>query len=211
MVAVLIISRLLLAIVFAVAGIAKLSDLGGTRKTLADFGVPEFLARGAALLLPLFELACAAALIPSISAWWGAAGVVAMLLLFTGAIGVNMARGRTPDCHCFGQLHSERIGWKTTVRNAGLSALAALVVWEGPQNAATSPLAWLGGLSHLETAVLALAGLAAFQLWFSFHLLRQNGRLMLRVEMIEKKAGSNAEPVEPGLPVNSSAPDFSLM
>ena len=76
MVAVLIISRLLLAIVFAVAGIAKLSDLGGTRKTLADFGVPEFLARGAALLLPLFELSCAAALIPSISAWWGAAGVL---------------------------------------------------------------------------------------------------------------------------------------
>src|ERR1700733_14968252 len=127
-----IISRLLLAVVFAIAGIAKLSDLGGTRKTLADFGVPEFLARGAALLQPLFELACAAALIPSISAWWGAAGVLAMLLLFTGAIVVNMARGRTRDCHCFGQLHSERIGWKTIVRNASLSAVAALVVWQGP-------------------------------------------------------------------------------
>jgi peroxiredoxin/uncharacterized membrane protein YphA (DoxX/SURF4 family) len=210
MIALSIISRLLLAVVFAIAGIAKLSDLGGTRKTLADFGVPEFLARGVTVLLPLFELACAAALIPSVSAWWGAVGVLAMLLLFTGAIGVNMARGRTPDCHCFGQLHSEPIGWKTIVRNVGLSAIAALVVWQGPQNAATSPLAWLGGLSHLESVVFALAGLAAFQLWFSFHLLRQNGRLMLRVETIENKAGSNADPVQPGLPVDSAAPDFSL-
>jgi peroxiredoxin/uncharacterized membrane protein YphA (DoxX/SURF4 family) len=210
MISALIISRFLLAGVFAVAGIAKLSDLTGTRKTLADFGVPEFLARGSAVLLPLLEMACAAALIPAFTAWWGATGVLAMLLLFTAAIGFNLARGRTPDCHCFGQLHSERIGWKTIARNAFLSAIAAVVVWQGPEDAGASPLVWLSSLSRLESALLAFAGLAAFQLWFSVHLLRQNGRLMLRVEALESKAGSNPQPPPPGLPVNSAAPAFSL-
>ena len=45
--------------------------------------------------------------------------------------------------------------------------------------------------------------------WLAFHLLRQNGRLLLRLEAVEQKLGMNA-PVMPGLPVNSSAPLFHL-
>jgi hypothetical protein len=49
-------------------------------------------------------------------------------------------------------------------------------------------------------------------LWFLFHLLRQNGRLLLRLESVEAKLGISAaaKPMLAGLPVNSAAPGFSL-
>ena len=43
--------------------------------------------------------------------WLAFAAIVAALLLaFVGGIAFNMARGNAPDCHCFGQLHSEPAG-----------------------------------------------------------------------------------------------------
>src|SRR5438132_853184 len=101
---VLLAARLALAGIFAVAGLAKLADLKGSRRAMRDFGVPARLATPAGLLLPLAELAAAAALVPVESAWAGALAALALLVLFVGGIGLSLARGRHPDCHCFGQL-----------------------------------------------------------------------------------------------------------
>jgi thiol-disulfide isomerase/thioredoxin len=62
---------------------------------------------------------------------------------------------------------------------------------------------------------LLLAALAAGQTWLVFHLLRQNGRLLLRIETLEQHVGlDNAapQPVEKphGLPVGTPAPAFRL-
>jgi len=111
----LLIARLLLAGVFVVAGLAKLGDLAGSRQAMRDFGVPALLAAPFGLLLPLAELAVAIALIPTVSAWWGALGALVLLLLFIVGIGYNLARGRQPECHCFGQLHSTPAGWPTLI------------------------------------------------------------------------------------------------
>ncbi len=100
-------ARLLLAAVFAVAGIAKLLDRDGSRQALIGFGVPERLAPPLAILLPLAELIVAVALLPLVFAWWGAIGALALLGLFVVGIAISMARGEAPDCHCFGQIHSE--------------------------------------------------------------------------------------------------------
>jgi len=97
--------RLLLALVFLVAGLAKLADLAGSQQALRDFGVPARLANPFGVLLPLAELAIALVLLLPVSAWWGALGALALLLLFVVGIGSNLAHGRQPDCHCFGQLH----------------------------------------------------------------------------------------------------------
>ena len=129
--AALLIARLLLAAVFTLAGVAKLSDLKGSRKAIIDFGLPALLASPLALLLPLAELAVAAALIPASSAWWGAVGALGLLLLFVMGISINLARGKKPECHCFGQLHSAPAGWKTLARNGVLAAVAGFVLWEG--------------------------------------------------------------------------------
>src|SRR5215218_7157556 len=73
-IAAILLDRLLLATVFAVAGVAKLADRAGSRQAIVDFGLPARLATLLGILLPLYELAVAAALIPTPTAWWGAVG-----------------------------------------------------------------------------------------------------------------------------------------
>lgn len=90
----LLIARVLLALVFASAGVAKLADRSGSRQALIDFGLPRSLAAPLGILLPLAELEVAAALIPVATAWWGAMGALALLLAFVGGISANLARGR---------------------------------------------------------------------------------------------------------------------
>src|SRR4051812_44080206 len=130
----LMIAQLVLAAVFATAGLAKLVDRPGSRLALRNFGVPEVLAAPGALVLPLTELAVAVALLPTASTPWGSLGALVPLLLFPLGIAVNPARGRRPDCHCFGQLHSGPVGWGTLARNAGLAAMAGLVLWQDLQH-----------------------------------------------------------------------------
>src|ERR687890_1472621 len=152
----LLIARLLLSGVFLVAGVGKLADRTGSRQAVIDFGLPKFLAAPIGILLPLAELAAAAALIPTSTAWWGALGALALLLLFVAGISYNLARGRKPDCHCFGQLHSAPAGWRTLARNGALAAVAGFILWEGRDGAGPSALSWAGALSGAQ--ILALVG-----------------------------------------------------
>jgi peroxiredoxin len=222
----LIIARLLLALVFVLAGVAKLSDRDGSRKAMVDFGVPAPLASPLGILLQLSELAVAVALIPVATAWLGAMGALALLLLFIVGIGANLARGRKPDCLCFGQLHSTPVGWKTLARNSALAAVAGFVVWQGWKgNVGPSAVAWLGVLSTTQLLILwggvVILGVLAGQWWFLLHLLKQNGRLVVRIEALEGRSDAglvpspstngtqHAQPVA-GLPVGSEAPSFKL-
>jgi methylamine dehydrogenase accessory protein MauD len=207
----LLVARVLLVSVFSVAGITKLADRAGSKRALIDFGVPAALAAPLVVLLPLAELAVAAALIPTSTAWWGAVGALVLVLLFVVGISVNLARGRKPECHCFGQLHSEPAGWKTLVRNGVLAAVAGFVVWWGYGGAGPSALGWLAGLSTAQLLGLgvgvAVLGLVAAQWWFLLGLLRQNGRLAMRVEALE---GRFPKESPAGLPLGEAAPDFEL-
>jgi len=222
----LLVARLLIAFVFVVAGVTKLADRRGSRQALVAFGLPAALASPLGTLLPLAELTVAAALIPASIAWWGALGALVLLLLFVAGIAINLAGGRKPECHCFGQLHSAPAGWKTLARNGVLAAVAAFVVWKGTREGGAGPstLSWLGDLSPTQLLIVALGlvglGLLLGQWWFLMHLLRQNGRLLTRIEALEGllEAGGaamqspNGVPtqVPEGLPVGDEAPDFAL-
>src|SRR5713101_398545 len=94
----LLIGRLFLSGVFLLAGITKLADRPGSRKSLVDFGLPNALAGVGAILLPLAEIAVGLCLIPARLAWYGTVGAVALLSLFILAIGTALVRGRKPDC-----------------------------------------------------------------------------------------------------------------
>src|SRR5260370_32798504 len=149
-------ARLLLCAVFLVAGLAKLADLAGSRQAMRDFGVPDKLADFFGLFLPLAELAVAVSLVVPLTGWWGAVGALALLLIFVAGIGYNLAQGRTPDCHCFGQLHSAPAGWSTLIRNLVLAALAGIVVAFGRSTAGPGLLDWLAALTVSERIELVV-------------------------------------------------------
>ena len=121
--------RLVLCLIFAVAGITKLLDLGGTREALKNFGAPAPLIPTLSLLLPFIELAIALGFLANRTVSIAALSAILLLGLFIVAISINLAKGRTHDCHCFGQLHSEPLGWSTLVRNFIFAFAAGLVLW----------------------------------------------------------------------------------
>lgn len=208
----LLIARIVLAAVFGTAGIAKLADLKGSRSSLAQFGLPVFAVPAGAALLPVAELVCAIALLRASWTWWGALGALGLLLLFTVAITVSLVRGHTPDCRCFGQLRSSPVGWSTVARNLVLAGLAALLVWQGPPYAGPADI--LAGFSPTGQAVLILALIVVAQTVAGavvlYHLLRQHGRALHRIDALEAKLGIVNGPPPAGLPVDAEAPAFRL-
>jgi uncharacterized membrane protein YphA (DoxX/SURF4 family)/thiol-disulfide isomerase/thioredoxin len=134
-----------LSAVLATAGVAKLRDRDGSRDAIAGFGVPASLVAPLALVVPVAELASALALLAGPARTSGALGALVLLVAFSLAIAWNLARGRRPDCHCFGQLHSSPAGPRALARNAALITLAGLVA--GNADPASTALAAAGGFA----------------------------------------------------------------
>ena len=123
--------RFVLAGVFVVSGIAKLLDRQGVRRAIVEFGAPAGMATPLGWLLVCSEFAVAALLLFGPLAWVGSLVAIALLLGFSGAVALNLARGSQPDCHCFGRLSAGPVGWSTVARNGLLVTLAAFVALDG--------------------------------------------------------------------------------
>ncbi len=151
-------SRAVLGATFLVAGLAKLSDPGTAARTVAGFGVPV-LARPLLRGLPWLEAAVAVALAFAVTAWHAAWVATGLLVLFIAAISVNLARGRRPDCNCFGQVRPAPISGLTIVRNAGLLAVAAALILAGPPPEWADAWSWWQTLDANGRRIAIVAGL----------------------------------------------------
>ena len=143
--------RLLLVGVFVSAALAKLLERIGTRAAMVEFGVPRSLAPAAAVAVPVAELVLGVLLIPRPTSALAALGVIALLFVFTAGILLNVARGRTPNCNCFGSLHTAPADGRAAARNLLLAGLAA---WAAAGSNLTSADEWA---LPLGLAVLAFA------------------------------------------------------
>lgn len=207
--------RVLLAAVLLVAGVGKLADRAGTRRSLRDFGAPEITVPAVAVLLPVAEIAMAIALLPAATATWAAAAAAVLLALFAAGIARVLRSGQRPDCHCFGAMHSRPVTARTLARTGALALLAAGAAVAGTEQ--LSAVRWLGELSFIELLALlegiALLALAAGAVWLGMHLLRQNGRLLVRLDGVERAVGlfpGDGAGAPEGLPVGAPAPAFAL-
>lgn len=218
---VLLVASLVLAAVFAAAGVAKLLDREGARAAARSFGVPDRLAGSVATGLPLVELGVAVLLLPSATRWPASAAALALLVVFCVAIVRVMARGEAPECHCFGQLHSAPVGWRTLARNGCLVGLALVVVLAGRDDAGPGGFSWGSRLEAIEWLVLGLAlalGLVVVLGAYAVaHVLRSYGRVLVRLEKVEARlraAGFELEEPdempELGLAPGTPAPAFWL-
>jgi hypothetical protein len=147
--------RLALAMIFAVAGIAKLRDVSGSRNTMSNFGAPGPVAGIAGMLLPLVELAIAVFLVPTRTYWWSAIVACGLLILFSCAIGFQLARGRRPTCNCFGQVNARPIGLGTLARNGVLWIMSLALIVHGWGEFHPESLNWVDEMSSGELLILA--------------------------------------------------------
>jgi peroxiredoxin len=192
---ILVLSRLLLAAVFATAAVAKLGRRAETESTLGAFGVGLGPRRPLALALPLVELAIAAALLPAASAPYAGVAAFGLLAVFTVVVARVLRRGEQVDCNCFGSFGSSRISRRTLARNLVLLVPAGVVAVAGWSDPGPSVVPWIGDLG--ATALLAILGgvaliVAALAFALAWQLMRQNGRLLERLDALDGGTGGGA-------------------
>jgi thiol-disulfide isomerase/thioredoxin/uncharacterized membrane protein YphA (DoxX/SURF4 family) len=211
----LLVIRLFLAAVFGISGVAKLFDRPGTEKAVRDFGVPDEIASPVAAALPIVELLSAVLLIYSGTSWFGALGTLLLLAAFIGAMIYQLAQGNAPDCHCFGQLHSEPVSWKAIARNVLFAFVALFIVAQGR---AAQGVDLLGPDAPADRVLLLLlvAGLAAVG-FFVLRLSRQQARMIEKLDalaehllpndLVERQSAGHPHD---GLPIGAPFPSFEL-
>jgi len=214
--AALLVARLVLAAVFCASGVAKLFDREGTRETATAFGLPAWAGRPIAVALPAAELLVAAALVPASTAALAGWAALALLAAFSVIVAVSLARGRRPDCHCFGQIAAAPIGWRTLARNGALAALAAFIAIAGWPDGGTS----LGGVGSTRAATAVAVGALAVALAavtvLAVVLLARYGNVLRQLDELREgpvtagAAHGHAQAQAAGLPPGSAAPEFSI-
>ncbi len=202
--------------IFAVAGVAKLADPAGSRKAVSDFGVPSSVAGIAAFALPAAELAIAALLLFPTVSWFGAVGSAALLSIFIGGMIYQMAKGRAPDCHCFGQIHSEPVGKSSLIRNLIFLVPALVLVYKGRGDQGMS-ITNIDRDSLQLMLVLISVLLLGVVVDFLRRISAKQDQLVRRIEVMEliSKDGDEVEREEAGnphdgLPIGAPLPDFVL-
>ncbi len=145
--------RLVLGGLLLLAGATKLADRASFRQAIAEYEVlPRHLEQPFAALFPWLEVAVGALLLLGLGGAIAAWLAVPVFLSFGVAIGVNLLRGRRFDCHCFGSVHSEEIGWLPLLRSGGL-VLVSLVVALGFGRFGALDLVFFGSDGELPPAV----------------------------------------------------------
>ncbi len=196
MLLIIVLVRLALSVVFSLAGVTKLMDQPGTREAVKNFGAPSGMAPAVAFILPFIELAIAVGLLFSGTTVVSSIAGILLLGLFVVAISVNLARGQTHDCHCFGQLYSRPLGWSTLARNIVFALGAGFVLWQAALAASPNIISTLATLSAAGWASIALAVAVILLVFFYLQ---------------ERHSNELAAAVTPkGLPIDSVAPDFEL-
>ncbi|MDM7924208.1 MAG: redoxin domain-containing protein [Pyrinomonadaceae bacterium] len=213
---IIVVIRLFLFGVFALAGIGKLLDREGSEKAVREFGVPDDLAKPAAIGLPILELVIAFALLFGGTSWLASIAALLLLLVFIGGMLYQMAKGNAPDCHCFGQLHSEPVGKSSLIRNIGFAILALFVAVQGRENQGASLSDGGGGLVQSLLLIAVLAGVAVV-IFFLKSLMDQQKQVLRRLEILEIVGGGgvaqereDAGNPEDAMPMGAPFPDFAL-
>ena len=214
--------RLCLFSIFALAGIGKLMDLNGSKKAVEGFGVPTVLAKPLGVLLPVVEIAIAILLLPVQTAWFGAIAGGVLMLIFVGGMLWQMKLGNAPDCHCFGQIHSEPVSKKSLIRNAVFVLLAGILVVSGKGNQGSGIFDSSNSSADLDIMQIilgiAVIGFLAAIVFFLKKISEQQTQIMRRIEVLELISHEGGKEVErddvtdpgKGLPIGAPVPTFEL-
>jgi uncharacterized membrane protein YphA (DoxX/SURF4 family) len=181
-----------LAVVFLLSGLAKLPRRTEFTSAVRNYKlVPDRAGALIGRLLPPVEIAAGALLALGLGVRPVAALLGAFLVVFSGAVAINLVRGRTIDCGCFGPVAERRITWWSVARNLVLAGAAGVVVAAGPTavaldgllpGAAGPKMTTTSALALMFAAILAVVTASLGQDW------RRLGFLLRRAE--EREAAS---------------------
>ncbi len=119
--------RILVGALLVLAGAGKLRTVAAERERwLRAYGIlPSSIVPAAAVAVPSAELLAGAALILGLGGQLSIGLGVAVLVLVTSGAALALARGRRPDCGCFGRWARTQLSWTVVARNLALIGLLA--------------------------------------------------------------------------------------
>jgi uncharacterized membrane protein YphA (DoxX/SURF4 family) len=121
------IAQVAIGLVFLAAALAKIGDATYFAQQVHNFRLaPIWSEHLVAMTLPWIELVAGLALVVGPRRRAGALIVLALMLLFTIAVGTAWARGLDFTCGCFGKASASGIGARKFFENVGLTLLAAV-------------------------------------------------------------------------------------
>lgn len=125
--------RVFLGLVFLTSSLPKLAAPADFRRALRNYQLlPLRLVRPVATWLPRAELALALALLVGIETSLMATLAAAALLVFSGAVAINLARGRKIECGCFSGSSPREITWRLVLQDVVLAGPAIGVATKAP-------------------------------------------------------------------------------
>jgi len=149
-------TALVLAVLFAWAGAAKLADRGRATRTFAAFGLPAARVLGTAV--PVVELLLAAGLVvvPAVAAY----AALGMLAAFTTFLVLAVRAGVEIGCGCFGSARDEPVSTVEVLRNVLLAGAALVASFAtGPVVPGLDAVVLVSTAVALAAVLLALADL----------------------------------------------------
>jgi putative oxidoreductase len=114
-----------LGIIFLVSAVPKLRHPNGFILAVLEYRVlSPHLSWFYARLIPPLEFLLALMLLTGTAVRSAAVVMSVLLLSFIIAVGINLARGRDLDCHCFGKAARRPIGWRLLLQDVALLVAA---------------------------------------------------------------------------------------
>ena len=199
--------RFLLFAVFFIAAVGKFADLRGSSTAMESFGVPKKLSPALGLLLPLLEMVLALSMLSVSVSWLGAVLSLLLFAAFIAGMVWQLSKGKAPECHCFGAIHSEPIGKASLVRNVVFALCSLALVFRG-KSAQGLSLSELSG-DLLVTTVIQLATISVLLI------LLMNAKRTIKalerglgIERVEERENTG-HPAD-ALPIGAPVPAFEV-
>lgn len=171
------VGRYAIALVFLVAAAPKLLQRTAFEQAISNYALlPRFLVGPVATWLPRLELTLALTLLLGIAVTPSALAVGGLLIGFSAAVGLNLARGREISCGCSGTIAPRKVSWGLVAGDLALAGVAVLVALADPgvlavYDGSSSNRSTLGadGLAAVAVAGTLVLGYALVGSWIRVH------------------------------------------
>jgi uncharacterized membrane protein YphA (DoxX/SURF4 family) len=149
--------RILIGALLVLAGAGKLQMVTTEReKWLRAYDIlPSSIVPVAAVAIPSAELLAGVALILGLGGELSIGLGAAVLVLVTSGAALALARGRRPDCGCFGRWARTQLSWMVVARNLALIGLLAGIGASGLTQPGIAP--WPIASQFVVAAAIAAA------------------------------------------------------
>jgi thiol-disulfide isomerase/thioredoxin len=208
--------RMFLFGIFALAAVGKILDREGSENSIGSFGVPKTLVGMFAAILPVVEIAIAVSLLFVQTSWYGAIAGTLLMAIFIAGMLYQISQGKAPQCHCFGELHDSKVGVSSVIRNVIFAAAAAYLVFSG-RNFQGLPIG-NDPAGILQSALLLSIFVGIIVLMSYLIRLQSNQKILLRNAELDLVIASQSKQVErqsagnpiDALPIGAPFPDFVI-